>query len=263
MGLSTKQVSGDHHGLDWCQTLLQSGTLMELPKPSPARRQQQRQQSEPLPCPRCGSTNTKFCYYNNYNKSQPRHFCKACKRHWTKGGTLRNVPVGGARKNKRLKTSNTAAVTAAATSTTMSKGNTHTGVQSQQQCQNLPLTPGDRKNVSGILYQDLIRPPASLQHDTINNFSSKNFSGLSSIDTNPSLLSSSNSYNYTGLGLKTMEDSTITTVMPNLSSIVSQPWQVPPTSSVTDMPNYWNWDDIDTLVSTDLNIPWDDTEIKP
>ncbi|XP_059281562.1 dof zinc finger protein DOF3.4-like [Lycium ferocissimum] len=58
--------------------------------------------SEPenLPCPRCDSTNTKFCYYNNYNLSQPRHFCKSCRRYWTRGGTLRNVPVGGGtRKN--------------------------------------------------------------------------------------------------------------------------------------------------------------------
>ncbi|WOK96990.1 dof zinc finger protein DOF3.1-like [Canna indica] len=48
-----------------------------------------------LPCPRCDSTNTKFCYYNNYNLAQPRHFCKSCRRYWTKGGALRNVPVGG------------------------------------------------------------------------------------------------------------------------------------------------------------------------
>lgn len=57
-----------------------------------------------LKCPRCESTNTKFCYYNNYSKLQPRHFCRACKRYWTEGGTLRNVPVGGSRRNKRTKT---------------------------------------------------------------------------------------------------------------------------------------------------------------
>ncbi|CAL9134303.1 unnamed protein product [Musa textilis] len=57
-----------------------------------------------LRCPRCDSSNTKFCYYNNYSLSQPRHFCKACKRYWTRGGTLRNVPVGGGcRKHKRAK----------------------------------------------------------------------------------------------------------------------------------------------------------------
>lgn len=57
--------------------------------------------SENLRCPRCDSTNTKFCYYNNYNLTQPRHFCKTCRRYWTKGGALRNVPIGGGcRKNK-------------------------------------------------------------------------------------------------------------------------------------------------------------------
>ncbi|KAM0021934.1 putative transcription factor C2C2-Dof family [Helianthus debilis subsp. tardiflorus] len=57
-------------------------------------------------CPRCDSSNTKFCYYNNYSLAQPRHFCKACKRYWTKGGTLRNVPIGGSfRKNKKTKSS--------------------------------------------------------------------------------------------------------------------------------------------------------------
>ncbi|KAL6853316.1 hypothetical protein ACP4OV_019345 [Aristida adscensionis] len=45
-------------------------------------------------CPRCDSTNTKFCYFNNYSLSQPRHFCRACRRYWTRGGALRNVPVG-------------------------------------------------------------------------------------------------------------------------------------------------------------------------
>ncbi|XP_074571162.1 dof zinc finger protein DOF5.8-like [Curcuma longa] len=66
---------------------------MERPELSPS-----------IKCPRCESTNTKFCYYNNYSLSQPRHFCKACKRYWTQGGTLRNVPIGGGcRKNKRIK----------------------------------------------------------------------------------------------------------------------------------------------------------------
>lgn len=54
-----------------------------------------------IPCPRCNSMDTKFCYYNNYNINQPRYFCKACQRYWTAGGTMRNVPVGaGRRKNK-------------------------------------------------------------------------------------------------------------------------------------------------------------------
>lgn len=60
-----------------------------------------------LPCPRCNSMDTKFCYYNNYNVNQPRHFCKNCQRYWTAGGTMRNVPVGsGRRKNKNSPTAN-------------------------------------------------------------------------------------------------------------------------------------------------------------
>ncbi|CAO2842349.1 unnamed protein product [Amaranthus hypochondriacus] len=54
-----------------------------------------------IPCPRCKSMETKFCYFNNYNVNQPRHFCKGCQRYWTAGGALRNVPIGaGRRKNK-------------------------------------------------------------------------------------------------------------------------------------------------------------------
>jgi hypothetical protein len=61
-----------------------------------AGRHSQGQQQQQLECPRCKSGNTKFCYYNNYSTTQPRHFCRACRRYWTHGGTLRNVPVGGA-----------------------------------------------------------------------------------------------------------------------------------------------------------------------
>jgi hypothetical protein len=61
-----------------------------------AGKNQSNQQQQQLECPRCKSGNTKFCYYNNYSTTQPRHFCRACRRYWTHGGTLRNVPVGGA-----------------------------------------------------------------------------------------------------------------------------------------------------------------------
>ncbi|KAJ3680809.1 hypothetical protein LUZ60_015298 [Juncus effusus] len=70
-----------------------------------------------LPCPRCESTNTKFCYYNNYSLTQPRHFCKTCRRYWTRGGALRNVPVGGGlRRNKRSKSSGAKSSSSSATS---------------------------------------------------------------------------------------------------------------------------------------------------
>ncbi|KAJ1294680.1 hypothetical protein BS78_01G164400 [Paspalum vaginatum] len=80
-------------------------TTGAAPAAPPAAAQQQPPPPPPeqgLRCPRCDSPNTKFCYYNNYSLSQPRHFCKTCRRYWTKGGALRNVPVGGGcRKNKR------------------------------------------------------------------------------------------------------------------------------------------------------------------
>lgn len=64
------------------------------------------QHDQALKCPRCDSTHTKFCYYNNYSLTQPRYFCKTCRRYWTKGGTLRNIPVGGGcRKNKKVNSS--------------------------------------------------------------------------------------------------------------------------------------------------------------
>lgn len=80
----------------------------------------------PQKCPRCESLNTKFCYYNNYSLSQPRYFCKACRRYWTQGGTLRNVPVGGGcRKGKRARTTTNAA-TSSSSSTTSSSGGAET-----------------------------------------------------------------------------------------------------------------------------------------
>ncbi|KAK8663916.1 hypothetical protein V6N13_083721 [Hibiscus sabdariffa] len=86
-------------------TILQ-GTPTSSSSPSPSPSSSPATSSNPeshqnLRCPRCDSSNTKFCYYNNYNLTQPRHFCKTCRRYWTKGGALRNVPIGGGcRKNK-------------------------------------------------------------------------------------------------------------------------------------------------------------------
>ncbi|CAH8365696.1 unnamed protein product [Eruca vesicaria subsp. sativa] len=54
-----------------------------------------------IACPRCKSMETKFCYFNNYNTNQPRHFCKSCHRYWTAGGALRNVPVGAGRRKSK------------------------------------------------------------------------------------------------------------------------------------------------------------------
>ncbi|XP_052192963.1 dof zinc finger protein 1-like isoform X2 [Diospyros lotus] len=77
-----------------------------MPSSTITERRPRPEKEQALNCPRCNSTNTKFCYYNNYSLSQPRYFCKTCRRYWTEGGTLRNVPVGGgSRKNKRSSSS--------------------------------------------------------------------------------------------------------------------------------------------------------------
>ncbi|XP_019188993.1 PREDICTED: dof zinc finger protein DOF4.6-like [Ipomoea nil] len=75
-----------------------------------------------LNCPRCNSTNTKFCYYNNYSLSQPRYFCKTCRRYWTEGGSMRNVPVGGgSRKNRRSSSSFSSSSSSLSSSSSASK----------------------------------------------------------------------------------------------------------------------------------------------
>lgn len=101
------EISSAHH------QAMATNSLEEVLGGCPMTTQQQQQErrvrphpEQALSCPRCDSTNTKFCYYNNYSLSQPRYFCKGCRRYWTQGGTLRNVPVGGGcRKNKRSSSS--------------------------------------------------------------------------------------------------------------------------------------------------------------
>jgi len=89
-------------------SMTERARLAKIPQPEPG-----------LKCPRCESTNTKFCYFNNYSLSQPRHFCKTCRRYWTRGGALRNVPVGGGcRRNKRTKSSKSNSSSAASASST-------------------------------------------------------------------------------------------------------------------------------------------------
>ena len=98
-------------------------------------------ENQNLRCPRCDSSNTKFCYYNNYNLTQPRHFCKTCRRYWTKGGALRNVPIGGGcRKSKSSGMSNSVAKQ---TATKMKAVASELGRSSSQGLldQELPQTP--------------------------------------------------------------------------------------------------------------------------
>ncbi|KAG6393963.1 hypothetical protein SASPL_144539 [Salvia splendens] len=218
MGLSNQP-------LDWGQTLLPS----EPSKPPPNRRQQP--QTEALKCPRCASTNTKFCYYNNYNKSQPRHFCKSCKRHWTKGGTLRNVPVGGARKNKRPKPSKSAAVK-------------HTAAAAA----------GGEKNISTILYQALIGRSSSspaMHEATSSRGNVAQVIPATEFQFTSSNMNGSSSYGFDQFA----EESTITTVNAPVSG-GGGGWEM-------DLPSYWSWNDVDVLGSSgDLSVSWDEV-IKP
>ncbi|XP_048229641.1 dof zinc finger protein DOF1.5 isoform X2 [Ricinus communis] len=81
------------------------GTTITLHGKQEVKEDQNKENSTPekiIPCPRCKSMETKFCYFNNYNVNQPRHFCKGCQRYWTAGGALRNVPVGAGRRKTKL-----------------------------------------------------------------------------------------------------------------------------------------------------------------
>ncbi|URE39200.1 dof zinc finger protein [Musa troglodytarum] len=67
-----------------------------------------------LPCPRCKSRETKFCYFNNYNVNQPRHFCRACHRYWTAGGASETSPSAPAAGRAAPPTAESASAAAAA-----------------------------------------------------------------------------------------------------------------------------------------------------
>ncbi|KAL8152622.1 hypothetical protein V2J09_010382 [Rumex salicifolius] len=97
--------STPHHGSSCTLPADPSGGPASITRPV-SMAEQARLANRPRPaaavnCPRCGSTNTKFCYYNNRSFSQPRHWCRNCRRHWTHGGTLRTIPVGGSRRGRR------------------------------------------------------------------------------------------------------------------------------------------------------------------
>ncbi|KAK4723661.1 hypothetical protein R3W88_026440 [Solanum pinnatisectum] len=173
--------------------------------------------TKPLKCPRCESTNTKFCYYNNYNKSQPRYLCKGCKRYWTQGGLLRNLPIGGGRKNK-LKITST------------SRDDNRAG---QGECK-----------VSLTLSSPKIFNP-SCPAPTTSDITREKSSTSQLYETNipfsiPTSTTSSNIYNYMeNLDSNMEEESTIT-------------WQGPIRSCVmNNLSNYWNWEDIEALISVD------------
>ncbi|CAL4982077.1 unnamed protein product [Urochloa decumbens] len=90
-----------------------------------------------LSCPRCKSTNTKFCHYNNYTLVQPRYFCKTCRRYWTEGGSLGpRRPHGrrrGSRKDKRSSSASTSAAVSGAIPVDLNQAFPHHGGCALQQ----------------------------------------------------------------------------------------------------------------------------------
>ncbi|XP_076918924.1 uncharacterized protein LOC143579530 [Bidens hawaiensis] len=255
--MSSKQASSDHLEFILPQNMFTiSNNIIQSSsnqRSTPVKRSLQTQQSDPLKCPRCDSTNTKFCYYNNYNKTQPRHYCKACKRHWTKGGTLRNVPVGGGRKNKRLKRPTTTTTT-----TTADHG---LGLNDQKY-----MFPDDKglffKPNDGEFDQvpwDFNGSCTGATTTNLQHLPHQNLGFSIHSNTNPSIPTS-----FTSLLSGFKDESTLTTtrmMMPN-SPTVSQPWMQAPTTSNFLEPNYWTWNDIDSMVQADLNKPFDGPQMK-
>ncbi|URD82810.1 Zinc finger protein [Musa troglodytarum] len=70
-GLAAPRPDGGMAGLMRPGSMADRARLAKMPQPEPG-----------LKCPRCDSTNTKFCYFNNYSLSQPRHFCKTWGTSW-------------------------------------------------------------------------------------------------------------------------------------------------------------------------------------
>ncbi|KAI3930603.1 hypothetical protein MKX01_037049 [Papaver californicum] len=180
-----------------------SGELRPISQPNPAPTANENMAI--IPCPRCDSTNTKFCYYNNYNLAQPRHFCKSCRRYWTQGGTLRNIPVGGGTRKsaKRSRTTSSSSSPSPTSSSSDSKAinaksvstnNPHTSVISE--------TTADTTTSKGMSPIPLSLPLPLRCHDLLDlNNVSGTFTSLLSTSTSASHYPSSTSASHGFLGL--------------------------------------------------------------
>ncbi|KAI4374113.1 hypothetical protein MLD38_012148 [Melastoma candidum] len=234
MGWRNKQVSSDDDGSDWTPSSLQEHGLLPMKKEHPQQRQSTTattiSSSKQLKCPRCGSADTKFCYYNNCKKSQPRHFCKTCKRHWTKGGTLRNVPVGGARKNKRPRTKKSPSVTSMTANDTSCAGE-----QFNERKKHKPIFPQPSPLPEPTFHEAASAADRSVLHDQ---------------------------FPWPGFEVSSWQHPILkgAATMPT-SLTCHQPWIF-----TSDCPetvgNSMNWDELDMLVSANLNFHWDDVDIK-
>ncbi|XP_068646492.1 dof zinc finger protein 4-like isoform X2 [Aristolochia californica] len=257
MVLSSKQVSSD--SLDWAQNLLlQDGVTLELPKPTTTRQ------------PQTGNQN-----------QQPS---KPLRRHWTKGGTLRNVPVGGGRKNKRVKTNNNGSG-----STANSHGGTNSQVDARStQPQSLSLPVSDQKKTSSeILSRTLLdNPPQPLHRsfvtdsihgkgDSNNNSSSSCSSGGGRlVGTTRSLPPMTSFSPLADMNISPYENErSFPSLLPDplIEFAKETPYslqfsaQLAPSTttqinySLLD-PGLWNWDDLPTI-SPDLKFPYEDPQL--
>ncbi|XP_076902335.1 uncharacterized protein LOC143557049 [Bidens hawaiensis] len=157
MGLTSLQVCMDSP--DWFQGTIQEEGGMDSPsamtdpmlacsRPLMERRLRP-QHDQALKCPRCDSAHTKFCYYNNYSLTQPRYFCKTCRRYWTKGGTLRNIPVGGGcRKNKKVSSSSKKSTSTQANTINDSHNNINIQNNNLQNSHLMHLNPNSNPNLN-------------------------------------------------------------------------------------------------------------------
>lgn len=159
-------------------------------------------------CPRCESTNTKFCYFNNYNLSQPRHFCKTCRRYWTRGGALRSVPVGGGcRRNKRSNTSSSTTTSAKSShNNNISKSQTSSQATSSGTTSNNNSTfssPSSAASLLGLMNPQIhplcfMSPLGQLtdQHFTPNDNVTMNYSSISSSSPAPLIEGTNENMNF-------------------------------------------------------------------
>ncbi|KDP25242.1 hypothetical protein JCGZ_20398 [Jatropha curcas] len=167
------------------------------PKPTGGLERKARPQKEQaLNCPRCNSTNTKFCYYNNYSLTQPRYFCKTCRRYWTEGGSLRNIPVGGgSRKNKRSSSSSSSSTTTSSSSLISSKklpdlvtpqSSTHQNPNKSHEGQDLNLAFPSTTHQGIRSFTELIQLPSSINESNSKNQISSSMSNNTAATTTTS-----------------------------------------------------------------------------
>lgn len=133
--------SAHHHHQEMGSQTLES--ILVCPKTQQQEKKPRPADQQALKCPRCDSTNTKFCYYNNYSLSQPRYFCKSCRRYWTKGGTLRNVPVGGGCRRNKRSSSSTSSASSSSSSSKRAQDHHHQSMSAAIPSPNIPYDSSD------------------------------------------------------------------------------------------------------------------------